>query len=249
MDEADSRQQRAILSQLLKLEAQPTAPPIPTGFAALDKALAGGLPRGRIVELYGPSSCGKTTVALQIAADAQCAGSSVAWIDAERAFDPEYAASTGVTLDRLVVVQPDSAEQALAIAYQLASSAAVDLLIVDSAAALVPELELQTDLGVQSEGLQSRVMASGLRRLDYALRRFQAVALFLNQTRTFLLQDGPAERSAGGAPLKLHAAVRIALAPVTAGRSRFRIVKSRVTNAFSEGELAPSTRPDLAKTR
>src|SRR5262249_44150981 len=126
---------------------------------------------------------------------------------------------------------------------------AVDLLIVDSAAALVPELELHTDVGVQSEGLHARVMASGLRRLNFAVRRFRAVAIFLNQTRTFYLPDGPAERSAGGAPLKLHAAIRIALALCAPGRSRFRIVKSKVTKAIFEGDLTPTTICELVKTR
>lgn len=248
MERAGARQ-RDILRQLLRLDDRPPIPPIATGIPTLDEALAGGLPRGAITELYGPSSCGKTTMALRIAAQTQRAGSSVAWIDADRAFDPDYAARTGVAVERLVIIQPDSAEQALSIAYRLAASAAIDLLIVDSAAALVPELELHTDIGVQSEGLQARVMASGLRRLDAALRRFRTAALVLNQTRTFLLADGPAERSAGGPPLKHHAALRIALTPATAGRSRFRIVKSRVTKAFSEGDLTPATSRELAKTR
>jgi recombination protein RecA len=239
---------REILLELRKLEDRPAIAPIATGFARLDEALGGGLPRGCIIELYGPSSCGKTSVALQIAAETQRAGGLVAWIDAERAFNPDYAAESGVAIERLVVVQPESAEQALAIAYRLASSAAVDLLIVDSAAALVPELELQTEIGVQSEGLHARVMASGLRRLDFALRRFRAAALFVNQTRMFHLPDGPAERAAGGAPLKLYAAVRIALTLGASGRSGFRIVKSRVTKTFSEGDLTAAETRELAKT-
>jgi len=237
--------ERDVCLQLARFAEAPDLPPIATGISTLDAALGGGLPRGRILELFGPASSGKTTLAMRIAAHLQDSGGVAVWIDAERAFDPEYAASVGVDIQRLTVVQPNSAEEALEIGARLGASGAVDLLIVDSAAALVPDLELHTTLGSSGSGLQTRVMASGLRRLGLALRRFRTVALFINQTRIVHLPNGPVASSAGGAPLKLHAAVRIALG----GGLRFRIVKNRVTTAFSEGDLTPFWRPAFPKMR
>lgn len=230
--------QRTIRLKLARQEIQHRAT-IPTGFPSLDAALGvGGLPRGRIVELFGPPSCGKTTLALQIAARLQRNGATAAWIDAEHVFDPAYGASLGVAIERLPVIEPDSAEQALEIAHTLAVSGAVDLLVIDSAAALVPRLELEAGLGESGPGLQSRVLASGLRRLSLAVAKTAAAVVFLNQLRTRM---GPAgedtETSAGGAPLKLYAAVRIVLFQGTARRARFRVLKNKAAGAFSEGEL------------
>jgi recombination protein RecA len=230
--------QRTIRLKLARQEIQ-HRPVIPTGFPSLDGALGvGGLPRGRIVELFGPPSCGKTTLALQIAARLQRNGGTAAWVDAEHVFDPAYAASLGVAIERLPLVEPDSAEQALEIARTLAVSAAVDLLVIDSAAALVPTLELEAGLGESGRGLQSRVLASGLRRLSLAVAKTATSVIFLNQLRTRLGTTGEdAETSAGGAPLKLYAAVRIVLYRGTGGRVRFRMLKNKAAGAFSDGEL------------
>jgi len=230
--------QRTIRLKLARQEIQQRAA-IPTGFPSLDAALGvGGLPRGRIVELFGPPSCGKTTLALQIAARLQRNGPTAAWIDAEHVFDPAYGASLGVAIDRMPVVEPDSAEQALEAAHTLAVSAAVDLLVIDSAAALVPRLELESALGESGHGLQSRVLASGLRRLSLAVAKTATSVVFLNQLRTRMGPAGEdAETSAGGAPLKLYAAVRIVLYRGTSGRVRFRVLKNKTAEAFSEGDL------------
>ena len=163
-----------------------------------------------MVEFYGPSGCGKTTLAIQIVAHLQPAGLTCAWIDADRTFDPAYAASLGVEVDRIPLAQPDSAEEGLEVARTLAGSGAVDLVIVDSAAALVPKLELEAGIGYYSKGLHSRVLASGLRNLRHTLARSGSSVLFLNQVRN-RPAGGSGETSAGGPPLKLYAAVRIAL--------------------------------------
>jgi recombination protein RecA len=216
----------------------PAGAALSTGFAALDAALGtGGLPRGGLVELFGPS-CGKTTLALQVAAHLQKQGSTVAWIDSDHAFDPAYAVRLGVEIERLPVVEPETAEEALEIARRLALSGAVDFLVVDSAAALVPSLELETGIGASGPGLHSRVLASGLRRLATAAAKAGASVLFLNQTRGRPEPSGgEAETSAGGPPLKLYAAVRIALGPAGERRVRFRVLKNKVAAAFAEGEL------------
>jgi recombination protein RecA len=231
--------QRAIRLRLARSDQGHPGRVLPTGFAALDAALgAGGLPRGALVELFGPSSSGKTTLALQIVARAQTHGETAAWIDAEHAFDAPYASRLGVAVNEMPLAQPESAEQALDIACRLADSGAVDLLVVDSAAALVPRLELESGVGEGSAGLQSRVLASGLRRLAHLAARRDCVALFLNQTRSRMLASGgEAETSAGGAPLKLYAALRISLDPRNAGRVVFRVLKNRRAEAYREGEL------------
>jgi recombination protein RecA len=237
--------QRAIRLKLSRMESaparrpgHPAGPALSTGFAALDAALGmGGLPRGCLVEIFGPS-CGKTTLALQVAARLQEQGSTVAWIDSDHAFDPPYAVKLGVAIERLPVVAPESAEEALEAARRLALSGAVDLLVVDSAAALVPSLELETGIGASSPGLHSRVLASGLRRLAMAVARTGASVLFLNQTRSRLEPSGAeTETTAGGPPLKLYAAVRIALVPAGDRRIRFRVLKNKVATAFVEGHL------------
>jgi recombination protein RecA len=198
----------------------------------------GPFPRGRIVELFGPPGCGKTSVDLAVIAHWQRAGGAAAWLDADHTFDPSYASQLGVAVESLPVVQPETAEQAFAMLGQLARSGAVELLVVDSAAALVPALELETALGESGPGLQSRVLASGLRKLAQVLARAGATAVFLNQTRTRSHQE---EASAGGPSLKLYAAVRIALeavrAPEGAAWARFRVLKNKAGEPFHEGKL------------
>lgn len=220
--------------------AAKAADALPTGFPSLDLA-TGGLPRGRIVELFGEADAGKTTIALRIAAHAQAAGCGVAWIDAERTFDPSYAASLGIAVERLAIAQPASAEQAFGIMAQLALSGAVDLVVVDSAAALTPEIELRTGIGESGPGAQSRALASGLRKIAAALRRSNAVALFLNQAAA------SGEGSAGGAPLKVFAAARISLRRADARRLRFRVLKNKAAEAFQEGYLLLGSGPQRAE--
>jgi recombination protein RecA len=229
--------QRAIRLKLSRPPVRPADSFIPTGFQALDAALGGGIPRGRILELFGPSACGKTTLALQAAAHLQSSALTVGWIDADHTFNPAYAAALGVSIDRLIVLQPAFAEQALEMARRLADSSAVDLIVVDSAAALVPMLELETAIGESGHGLQARVLASGLRKLAAEAARSGAAALFLNQLRgrSEAIED---ETTAGGPALKLHAAARIALRPAPASRVRFRILKNKAAASFASGELA-----------
>jgi recombination protein RecA len=243
MNEQD--RQRAIRLKLAQMESAPRrrgghapGPALSTGFAALDAALGmGGLPRGCLVELFGPS-CGKTTLALQVAAHLQQNGSTAAWIDSDHAFDPAYAVKLGVAIERLPVIQPESAEEALEIACRLALSGAVDLLVIDSAAALVPSLELETGIGDSGPGLQSRVLASGLRKMAMVVARTGSAVLFLNQTRGRPRPSGrESVTSAGGPPLKLYAAVRIAMGPAGAQQVRFRVMKNKLATAFAEGEL------------
>ena len=211
--------------------------PIPTGFSELDTALGGGLPRGSIVEIFGPASSGKSTLALQIAHRTMEAGGAAAWIDAEHVFDPAQASRLGSALERMPIARPDSAEQAIEIARTLVSSGGLDLLAIDSAAALAPRLELETGIGEGGAGLQSRVLAWGLRKLASAASRADAVVLVLNQTRARGETPADGETSAGGAPLKLYAAVRIALNAPRGRTVRFRILKNKAGAAFQEGKL------------
>jgi recombination protein RecA len=220
---------------------------IPTGFASLDRALGGGLPLGSIVEVFGPSSCGKTSFALECIAHLQRAGMTAAWIDADRAFDPAYAASLGVDIARIAVAVPESAEQALEMARALAASCALDLLVIDSAASLAPALELQVGLGESGPGLQSRVLASGFRKLAMAAFRSGVVALVVNQTRGRGGKREEEETTAGGPSLKMHAAARISLRVAAGGRIAFRTHKSRLGESFAEGELEPPEAPERAK--
>jgi recombination protein RecA len=234
---SELHRQRKIRERLARLSS-PVRSFLGTGFAALDGALGGGLPRGAIVELFGSAGCGKTTLALQILASVQRQGLAGAWIDAEHSFDPTLAASLGCATENLPLLQPQSAEQALEIACKLVGSQGLDLLVVDSAAALVPELELRAAIGEAGQGLQGRVLASGLRRLAAAAARTATCILFVNQMRTRRDRSGEdVETSAGGAALKLHAAARIAINPVTRGRIRVRLLKNKAASAFGEAEM------------
>jgi recombination protein RecA len=236
---AEQHRQRAIRLRLARSGERYSGRVLPTGFAALDSALGvGGFPRGALVELFGPSSSGKTTLALQIVAHAQKSGETAAWIDAEHAFDAPYASYLGVSVEAVPLAQPESAEEALGIACRLAGSRAVDLLVVDSAAALVPRLELETGIGEGGAGLQGRVLAVGLRRLARVAAKCDTVVVFLNQTRSRMQPSGgEAETTAGGAPLKLYASLRISLALRNGERTGFRVLKNKVAAAFGEGEF------------
>jgi len=236
----EEQRQRAIRLRLARSEERKPGV-LPTGLAALDSALDGGLPRGNIVEIFGPPSSGKTTLALRIVARAQEDGATAAWIDAEHVFDAPYASSVGVKVGEMPLAQPESAEQALEIAHKLAGSGAVDLLVVDSAAALVPRLELQSEIGDGGAGLHTRVLASGLRKLARVARKSGMTAVFLNQTRSRRQAPGDEEESsAGGPPLKLYASLRLALEARAGGRVMFRVLKNKVAAAFREGELTKS---------
>jgi recombination protein RecA len=232
----ERERQHAIQVKLARLESRPPAF-VPTGFAALDRALAGGLPRGCITELFGGPSGGKTTLTLCIVACAQRNGLSAAWIDAERSFDPAYAVRRGVNLERLPVARPDTAEESLEIARQLAASGGIDLLALDSAAALTPALELTVGFSDSLVGLQGRILASGFRRLAFAAARTETAILVLNQVRSGA-GAFDAESTAGGPGLKLQAAVRISLEHSGgAASAHFRVLKSKMAEAFLEGEL------------
>jgi len=233
----ERERQQAIQLKLSRLRT-PAPSVVSSGFPALDAALGGGFPRRRMVELFGPPSSGKTTLALQAVAHLQKDGLGAAWIDADGTFDAAWAGALGVDLARLAVARPAWAEQALEIARQLVLTGAVDLVVIDSAAALVPKLELDTPLGESGPGLQSRIVASGLRRLASALARAEAAALFLNQTRGRPDAEGGEETSAGGPPLKLRAAARISLDAAGHAGVRFRVLKNRPAAAFAGGELA-----------
>ena len=210
---------------------------LPTGFPALDQALGGGLPRGAIVEIFGPPSSGKTTLAMAIAANLERLGGAAAWIDAEHSFDPALPGRWGLSLARLPVVRPESAEQAFSMALSLAASGAVDLLVVDSAAALVPSLELETALGSSGPGLQAHVLAAGLRKLAFGIAKTNCIVLFLNQIRSRAMDSGAAETSAGGPALKLRAATRISLETGRNGATRFLVLKNKAGKALAEGIL------------
>lgn len=216
---------------------------IPTGSLSLDLALGiGGVPKGRIVEIYGPESSGKTTVALHIAAEAQKRGGEVAFIDAEHALDPVYAAALGVDVDSLLVSQPDYGEQALEITEQLVRSGAIDLVIVDSVAALVPRTEIEGEMGDAHVGLHARLMSQALRKLTGVLAKSNCVAIFINQLRDKVgVIYGSSETTTGGRALKFYSSVRIdvrrtetlkAGTEMIGNATRCKIVKNKVAPPF-----------------
>ena len=210
---------------------------LPTGFPSLDAALGtGGFARGVITEIFGPASSGKTALVLQIIAHGQRAGTTAAWIDAEHAFDAAFAAHLGVDVARMPVTSPNSAEEALEMARRFAASGAVDLIAIDSAAALVPRLELETGLGTSGAGMQSRVLGSELRRLAQVAARAATAIVLLNQIRFRPATPGEGETSSGGPSIKLHAAVRLALS-ASGRRVRVRIVKNKLAAPYSEAHL------------
>jgi recombination protein RecA len=236
----EEERQRAIWLRLARMPTSPGTPDsfFPTGFGALDEVLGGGFPRGRMVELFGPSGCGKTTLAIQCVAHAQQKSLTAAWIDADHTFDPAYAERLGVDMNRVPFAQPENAEQGMEIARQLAGSGAVDLIVVDSAAALVPRLELEAGIGNLAPGLHGRVLASGLRKLHRTLGKTGACIVFLNQMRNRPeASPGEGETSAGGVPLKLFAAVRIGMTPSAGARMLLRVRKNKVAEGVAESAL------------
>ncbi len=221
---------------------------IPTGSIALDVALGiGGLPRGRVVEIYGPESSGKTTVALHAVANAQKAGGIAAFIDAEHALDPDYAKKLGVDTDALLVSQPDTGEQALEIADMLIRSGAIDIVVIDSVAALVPRAEIEGEMGDSHVGLQARLMSQALRKLTGALNSTNTTAIFINQLREKIgVMFGSPETTTGGKALKFYASVRLDVRRIetlkdgteaVGNRTRVKVVKNKVSPPFKQAEF------------
>ena len=221
---------------------------IPTGSIALDVALGvGGLPRGRVVEIYGPESSGKTTVMLHAVANAQAAGGVAAFIDAEHALDPEYAKALGVDTDALLVSQPDTGEQALEIMDMLIRSNALDIIVVDSVAALVPRAEIEGDMGDSHVGLQARLMSQALRKITGALYNSGTTAVFINQLREKVgVMFGSPETTTGGKALKFYASVRLDIRRIetlkdgtdaVGNRTRVKVVKNKCAPPFKQAEF------------
>jgi recombination protein RecA len=219
-------------------------PAIPTGSLALDAALGiGGVPRGRIVEIYGPESGGKTTLALQIIAEAQRLGGIAAFIDAEHAMDPAYAAKIGVDIDDVLISQPDTGEQALEIADMLVRSGAIDVVVIDSVAALVPRAELEGEMGDVTVGLQARLMSQALRKLAGSLSKSNTTCIFINQLREKIgVMFGSPETTSGGRALKFYASIRIDIRRIDSIKQGTDIVGNRVRAKVVKNKVAPPFR-------
>ena len=221
---------------------------IPTGSIGLDIAVGiGGLPKGRIIEIYGPESSGKTTVALHTVAEAQKQGGIAAFIDAEHALDPVYAKALGVDIDNLIISQPDTGEQALEITEALIRSNAIDIIVVDSVAALVPRAEIEGDMGDSHVGLQARLMSQALRKLTGSIKKSNCVAIFINQLREKVgIMFGNPETTTGGRALKFYSSVRLDVRKidtikqgdkVLGSRTRVKVVKNKVAPPFKQAEF------------
>ncbi len=221
---------------------------VPSGSIALDIALGtGGMPRGRIVEIYGPESSGKTTVALHAIAEVQKAGGQAAFIDAEHALDPQYAKNLGVNIDELLLSQPDTGEQGLEIAEALVRSGAVDIIVIDSVAALVPKAEIEGEMGDSHVGLQARLMSQALRKLSGAISKSKTITIFINQLREKVgVMFGNPETTPGGRALKFYSTVRLDVRRIEAikngndvvgNRTRVKVVKNKVAPPFRQAEI------------
>lgn len=220
---------------------------IPTGSISLDLALGGGIPKGRIIEIYGPESSGKTTLSLHAIAEVQRSGGTAAFIDAEHALDPAYAKRIGVDVDNLLLSQPDNGEQALEITETLVRSNAVDIIVVDSVAALVPRAEIEGDMGDSHMGLQARLMSQALRKLTGVISRSKATVIFINQIRMKIgVMFGNPETTTGGNALKFYASVRMdirRIAQIKQGeniignRTRVKVVKNKIAPPFRQAEF------------
>jgi len=221
---------------------------VPTGALALDIALGiGGLPRGRVVEIYGPESSGKSTLAMHVVAEAQRNGGTCAYIDAEHSMDPVYAQAIGVNVDDLLISQPDTGEQALEIADTLVRSGAIDVLVIDSVAALVPRAEIEGEMGDTHVGLQARLMSQALRKLTANLNKSKTIAVFINQLREKIgVMFGSPETTPGGRALKFYSSVRLDIrrieaikdgAEVVGNRTRVKVVKNKVAPPFKQAEF------------
>jgi len=235
---------------LMKLGAEQVKkiPAISTGALSIDLALGiGGVPKGRVIEIYGPESSGKTTLSLHIAAEAQKAGGVAAFIDAEHALDPIYASALGVDVDELLVSQPDTGEQALEIANMLIDSDGVDVVVIDSVAALVPQAEIDGEMGQSHVGLQARLMSQALRKLTSSINKTQTTVIFINQIREKIgVMWGSPETTSGGRALKFYASVRIDIrrietlkigAEMIGNRVRAKVVKNKVAPPFKEAQF------------
>lgn len=221
---------------------------IPSGSLALDIALGvGGFPRGRIIEIYGPESSGKTTVALHAIAEVQKSGGQAAFIDAEHALDPLYASKLGINIDELLLSQPDTGEQALEIAEALVRSGAVDIIVVDSVAALVPKAEIEGEMGDSHVGLQARLMSQALRKLSGAINKSKVIAIFINQLREKVgVMFGNPETTPGGRALKFYSTIRLDIRriesvkqgnDIVGNRTRIKVVKNKVAPPFKQCEV------------
>ncbi len=229
-------------------EGRPPVEVIPTGSIALDVALGiGGLPRGRVVEIYGPESSGKTSIALHAVANAQKAGGIAAFVDAEHALDPEYAKKIGVDIDQLLVSQPDTGEQALEITDMLIRSGAIDVVVIDSVAALVPRAEIEGEMGDSHVGLQARLMSQALRKLTGAINSTKTTAIFINQLREKVgVMFGSPETTTGGKALKFYASVRLDVRRIetmkdgteaVGNRTRVKVVKNKLAPPFKVADF------------
>lgn len=239
---------KGAIMRLGDLGAATNVEAVSTGSLALDLALGvGGLPRGRIVEIFGPEGSGKTTVSLHVIAEAQKAGGLVAFIDAEHALDPTYARAVGVDIDNLLVSQPDTGEQALEIADTLVRSGAMDVIVIDSVAALVPRAEIEGEMGDSHVGLQARLMSQALRKLTGSVSRTKTILVFINQLREKVgVMFGSPETTPGGRALKFYASVRLDVrridslkdgAEVVGSRVRVKVVKNKVAAPFKKAEF------------
>ena len=228
---------------IMKLGTRETVevPSIPTGSFGLDNALGiGGLPKGRVVEIYGPESSGKTTLTLQIIAECQKAGGSAAFIDAEHALDPEYAKALGVDIDELLLSQPDTGEQALEVTDMLVKSGSLDVIVVDSVAALVPRAELEGDMGDSHVGLQARLMSQALRKITGSIQKSNTLVIFINQIRMKIgVMFGSPETTTGGNALKFYSSVRLDIRRIGAIKEGDEIIGNETRVKVFKNKVAP----------